>query len=88
MKPLLDDRMEFWKTYERMIKMLLGCNHTNSVTKQDKKELEEDIKTPLERNHLNFLLKTDENLKNLKAKAEKSGLNVYIEPIFYGFGAL
>ena len=82
----VNNRPAFWKEYNNMISRLLKCRSSNFVTNQDKKELSEDLETPLEREHLRYLLKNDTELNSLRKVAYQKKISLAIEPIFYSFG--
>lgn len=85
---ILLDKDLFWDEYVSMLSQLLNCRNPMLVSESDKKELQTDIKTPLERGHLTYLIGADTELNMLRAISESRGVEVFVEPIFYGFGAL
>lgn len=61
----------FWDEYVSMLSQLLNCRNSYLVSESDKKELKNDITTPLERGHLTYLIESDPELNRLRYKAEK-----------------
>jgi hypothetical protein len=45
----------YWSDYDKTVAKILACTNSYYVTKGDKKALKEE-KSPLERNHLRYLL--------------------------------
>ena len=65
--------------------MLLDCKDPSSVNDTSKEELaREDC--PLDRPHLEYLLKTDPEMKEVRANS--AGVPIFITTIEYSFGLL
>lgn len=82
---LLDSQIisKFWKDYTHKIDMLLSCNNNYYVNKTDKKTLVEEF-SPLERNHLRYLLMQDDEISEIIKNPH--GIEVYLHPFLYAFG--
>ncbi|CDW73152.1 UNKNOWN [Stylonychia lemnae] len=73
----------FWGSYQRNIKILINCTNHAYVNKTDKKTLVEDS-SPLERNHLRYLLMKDDLI--LQLVNNSSHIEVFLHPMLYAFG--
>ena len=82
---MLNCRAAFWNYHNSAIDMLLKCNDPNYVMDFDKKELAEDIRCPLDRQHLEFFILHDPVLSYLKNNKK---IKLYITPIFQSFGLI
>ena len=67
------------------MEILQSCKHHNYVTDFDKKELAEDIRCPLDRQHMKYLLLMDPILVMFQKQKE---LKIFISPFFQGFGLI
>ena len=65
--------------------MLLECKDSSFVNDTSKEELARED-SPLDRPHLEYLLKTDPEMKDLKAN--NVGVPIFITTIEYSFGLL
>lgn len=74
---------KFWSHYDKVIKKLTSCKNTFYVNESDKKGLVHEA-TPLERNHLRYLLMYDNDIKEIMKN--KAGVTVYMKLFLFAFG--
>eukprot|EP00347_Sterkiella_histriomuscorum_P012748 403367374 len=74
---------KYWTDYERNLNILLNCTNVFYVHNTDKKSLKEEC-SPLERNHLRYLLMKDEQIVDLIQN--DSGVEIFMHPFLYAFG--
>jgi hypothetical protein len=76
---------KFWKDYDRSIGLLLDSTNNYYVNKSDKLSLVKEM-SPLERNHLRYLLMKDQSIIDMHRN--NLGCKIFMAPFLYSFGLI
>jgi len=74
---------KYWSHYKYTLSILLKCTNNYYVNPSEKKGLVEKM-SPLERNHMRYLLMNDPEIRRLTNNDKQ--VEIYLNPFLYAFG--